>query len=327
MCTLIQECGKFNACLLEVGQEQWHLHQGPDVVPFEREKCQGVINSIRLKPEVMLIVTKGKIRETGELQEYFDRMGIPFSNSGTEQTRVTNNKFECSNVLRAAGLPVVRSLLLLQNKVPPAAELADRVGKGVGFPCFVKPNRHGGSLGITKVQSSEGLLSALEAAFQFGKEAVVESAVLQGVEVSCTVHDITTDDLLEAFPVTEITPSGEFFHSSHSEPGTQIITPAKTLRGEVAVEVVKVAKVAYRALKLAGLASFDIIVQDDLPVILEVNSVPALGPGSLIERQVKAGLSIQWQRSLPKFYTHLADHAIKTYPLIREKAQKGNQKP
>ncbi len=62
-------------------------------------------------------------------------------------------------------------------------------------------------------------------AFQFDTEVVVESAVLQvayrifytvpliknetlmqGVEVSCTVHDITTDDLLEAFPVTEITP-------------------------------------------------------------------------------------------------------------------------
>ncbi len=40
--------------------------------------------------------------------------------------------------------------------------------------------------------------------------------------------------------------SGEFFHTSHSEPGTQILTPAKTLRGEVAAEVVKVAKVAYR---------------------------------------------------------------------------------
>jgi hypothetical protein len=74
---------------------------------------------------------------------------------------------------------------------------------------------------------SDGLLAALEVAFQFDTEVVVESAVLQvvqdtaffytvpltkndtlmqGVEVSCTVHDITTDDLLEAFPVTEITP-------------------------------------------------------------------------------------------------------------------------
>jgi hypothetical protein len=40
--------------------------------------------------------------------------------------------------------------------------------------------------------------------------------------------------------------SGEFFHTSHWEPGTQILTPASTLRGEVAAEVVKVAKVAYR---------------------------------------------------------------------------------
>jgi hypothetical protein len=35
---------------------------------------------------------------------------------------------------------------------------------------------------------------------------IKNETLMQGVEVSCTVHDITTDDLLEAFPVTEITP-------------------------------------------------------------------------------------------------------------------------
>ena len=46
-----------------------------------------------------------------------------------------------------------------------------------------------------------------------------------------------------------------------------------------------------------------VFCQDELPIILEVNAVPAIGPGSLVARQVKAGLSIQWQRSVPKFYT------------------------
>ena len=106
------------------------------------------------------------------------------------------------------------------------------------------------------------------------------------MEVSCTVHDITSDELLEAFPVTEITPEGEVFHSTDYSAKTSITTPSKTLRGEVVLQVTKVAKVAYRALNLCGLATFDMIVQDDLPVILEVNAVPNIGPGSLVIRQV-----------------------------------------
>ena len=33
-----------------------------DIVPFDKEKCQGVVNSIRLKPEVVLIVTKESVK-------------------------------------------------------------------------------------------------------------------------------------------------------------------------------------------------------------------------------------------------------------------------
>lgn len=61
------------------------------------------------------------------------------------------------------------------------------------------------------------------------------------------------------------------------------------------------------------------IVQDELPIILEVNAVPAIGPGSLVARQVRAGLSIQWQRSVPKFYSSLAEHSIKMFPVIQTK--------
>ena len=127
---------------------------------------------------------------------------------------------------------------------------------------------------------------AVDGAFKVDSQVVIEPCVSDGVEVSCTVHDITGDELLEAFPVTEITPEGEVFYSSDYTSKTSITTPSKTLRGEVVLQVTKVAKVAYRALNLCGLATFDMIVQDDLPVILEVNSVPNIGPNSLVIRQV-----------------------------------------
>ena len=67
--------------------------------------------------------------------------------------------------------------------------------------------------------------------------------------------------MLQAFSVTEISPEGEVFHSTDFTAKTAITTPTKTLRGEVVLQVTKIAKVAFRALNLCGLASFDMIVQ------------------------------------------------------------------
>jgi hypothetical protein len=53
----------------------------------------------------------------------------------------------------------------------------------------------------------------------------------QGVEVSCTVHDITTDDLLEAFPLTEITP--RCFPTSLIMSGYAVILATPPLRASV----------------------------------------------------------------------------------------------
>ena len=138
---------------------------------------------------------------------------------------------------------------------------ACQVKKECGFPCVVKPNRGSASTGVSKVHDRKGIKEAVDFGFKHDSQVVIESCVSDGVEVSCTVHDITADELLEAFPVTEITPEGEFFHTSSHSAATAIMTPARNLRGEVILTVTKVAKVAYRALNLCGLATFDMIVQ------------------------------------------------------------------
>ena len=35
-----------------------------------------------------MIMTRGKIGESGELQGYFDKLGVPFTFSGVEETKV-----------------------------------------------------------------------------------------------------------------------------------------------------------------------------------------------------------------------------------------------
>ena len=42
----------------------------------------------RVRPDVVMIMTTGKLGESGELQTYFDKMGVPFTFSGVEETKV-----------------------------------------------------------------------------------------------------------------------------------------------------------------------------------------------------------------------------------------------
>ena len=49
-----------------------------------------MVKKKRVKPDVVLIMTAGKIGESGELQAVFDKLGVPFTFSGVEETRYTD---------------------------------------------------------------------------------------------------------------------------------------------------------------------------------------------------------------------------------------------
>ena len=75
------------------------------------------------------------------------------------------------------------------------------------------------------------------------------------MQVSCTVHDVTTDELLESLTVTELQ------RSSTSSTSSTLTSPPRTINLEAAQQVAKIAKIAYRELNLSGLATFDFIVK------------------------------------------------------------------
>jgi len=306
----INDSEKYDACVLEVLQDQpWKMHYGSECADVDKIMFKAKIGGRTMKPEVILIQTRGKLAESGELQAFFDREGIPFSNSGAIQTKHTNNKYEAINMLRGLGLPVPRSLLYKSFDIPKHEELVDRIEKRIGFPCYIKPNTGSRGIGITKVSTSDELENAIKTALQYDDEIFFESAV-EGFEVCCTVHDITSDDMLENLAVTQI---GIRTNQDMNGDTPPLQSPNEGVIGEV----IKISKIAYRALKLTGLASFDLVCQDELPVLLEINPVPSIGPNSIVETQIKAGLSLTWQRNMPKFYDILVDHAINTFPFIR----------
>ena len=100
---MIEDYGKFETCIIEVSNKApWMLHKDGDkatldkvwIVPEGRfdsvtvqEKFTSVVKKKRVKPDVVLIMTSGKIGESGDLQAVFDKLGIPFTFSGVEEIR------------------------------------------------------------------------------------------------------------------------------------------------------------------------------------------------------------------------------------------------
>lgn len=310
----INSSGKFDACVVEVLTDQpWKMHFGTECADMDKMLLRAKIDGKTMKPEVVLLQTRGKLGESGELQSFFDREGIPFSNSGAIQTRNVNNKYETINELRGIGLPVPRSLLFKSFDIPKHEELVERIEKRIGFPCYVKPNTGSRGMGITKVNTSDDLQTAIKTAQKIDDDIFFESAVENGFEVTCTIHDITSDDMLEHLAVTELGVKSENIPEI-----TNGDAPIPNPNDELINEVIKISKLAYRALKLTGLATFDLIIQNnELPVLLEINPVPLVGPNSIVEKQIQSGLSLTWQRNMPKFYDILVDHAIYTFQFIR----------
>ena len=107
------------------------------------------------------------------------------------------------------------------------------------------------------VDRKEDLKQSLASTFKLDNQVLIEPCITDGVEVTCTVHDITLDELLEAFVVSEVKQSKDQYCSEHAE----VFTPSRNLHAEVVQQVIKIAKVAYRALNLCGIASFDFIVK------------------------------------------------------------------
>ena len=84
---MIEEFGKFDTCLIEIGKGPWLLHREGDKASLDKEKFTAVVKKKRVKPDAVLILTKGKLGENGELQTFFNKLGIPFTFSGVEETK------------------------------------------------------------------------------------------------------------------------------------------------------------------------------------------------------------------------------------------------
>jgi D-alanine-D-alanine ligase len=242
--------------------------------------------SIRLHEEpitfdVVFILIHGAPGEDGRLQGYFDLLGIPYTGSDLFTSSLTFKKSFNKYVATAMALPMARWVFMNRQQLLPVEKILQKTG----MPCFVKPNKGGSSVGITKVKTREDLIPAIDRAFQEDDEVLVEEAI-EGIEINCGVFRMGGN--ITALPLTEIVPKNEFFDYEAKYLGaSDEITPARISESltqtcrDLSVEL-------YDRFQCRGLVRFDYILKDDVFYFLEVNTIPGLSAASIVPQQIRA---------------------------------------
>ncbi|HEY0214743.1 MAG TPA: D-alanine--D-alanine ligase [Paenirhodobacter sp.] len=225
-----------------------------------------------IKPDVVFNALHGRWGEDGCVQGMLEWLRIPYTHSGVLASALAMDKTRAKDAFRAAGLPVVDSLLADKSEVATRHIMP--------APYVVKPNNEGSSVGVVIVH--DGANSAPHLPEGMPDRVMVETYA-PGRELTCAVMGN------HAFCVTEIITTGWYdYHAKYAAGGSRHVCPAD-IPADVAETCRAYAVRAHQALGCRGLSRTDFRWDDSRGVagiiLLETNTQPGMTPTSLAPEQ------------------------------------------
>jgi D-alanine-D-alanine ligase len=229
------------------------------------------------RPDAVFNALHGRFGEDGTVQGLLELMRLPYTHSGVLASSLAMHKQRTKDVYRAAGLPVVNSIL------------ADRRDAAAGHlmepPYVIKPVNEGSSVGVFIVREGDNRPPAALGSdkWELSDEMMLEEFV-PGRELTVAVMGE------KALGVTEIVTSLEFYdyEAKYAAGGSRHILPAR-LPASVTAEAMALAVRAHRVLGCRGVTRTDFRYDDTKArarlILLETNTQPGMTPTSLVPEQ------------------------------------------
>ena len=225
--------------------------------------------------DVTFLALHGEDGENGKVQAAFDLLGIKYTGNGYYGCALAMDKNVAKQFMSSKGIPCPTGISLKRE---------DRVEfneTSVKYPCVVKPNCGGSSIGVSIVNNQMDMKKALDDAFAWEEEVVVEDYI-KGREFSVGVVEG------RALPIIEIAPKEGFYdYKNKYLPGATEDTCPALLDEDKTKEMQKYAVMAMEALGLDTYARMDFLMDDATGNLycLEANTLPGMTPTSLLPQE------------------------------------------
>ncbi len=150
--------------------------------------------------QVCVIVMHGLHGEDGTLQGMLELADLPYTSTGVAGSAIGMDKIMMKQFFKGADLPVLPGTWYTRSGWEKGRDgiLAD-VEEKLGYPVFVKPANLGSSIGVSRADNREGLIEALDLAFDYDRRVLVEKGLDKPLELNCSV--LGYDDDVQASPI------------------------------------------------------------------------------------------------------------------------------
>jgi D-alanine-D-alanine ligase len=259
--------------------------EGFDVVEIDPDDNLAA-QLLETKPDAVFNALHGRWGEDGSVQGLLELLRIPYTHSGILASALAMHKQRAKDVFRAAGLPVVNSIVVDRREAA-ARHLMEP-------PYVVKPVNEGSSVGVFIIRKGDNRPPEALGSdkWTLSNDMMVEEYV-PGRELTVAVMGT------KALGVTEITTELEFYdyEAKYATGGSLHVLPAK-IPASVTQQALILAEHAHAALGCRGVSRTDLRYDDtkgkDRLVLLETNTQPGMTPTSLVpEQAAHGGMSYQ----------------------------------
>lgn len=250
----------------------------------EDNKIDNVFEYLR-NLDVIFPILHGLYGEDGTIEGLFELLGVPYVGCNVLSSSICMDKIYTKMILDKIGIDNAKYIYLkkvkdkyiyinntFEEKELSLEEISLLVEDSLSFPVFVKPSRSGSSIGINKAHNKEELIKYIKYASGFDSKILIEENII-GRELECA---ILGNDLVEASPIGEILPKGEFYSYN-----AKYIDDSETLIPNDIDKIVydkirSIAVKAYKALDCRGLSRVDFFLEKDTNRIIlnEINTMP-----------------------------------------------------
>lgn len=244
----------------------------------------------------VFIALHGRGGEDGTIQGALEQLNIPYTGSGVTGSALSIDKVLSKLIWHARKMPTAKYVVISKGEFSPsdAGDIIATLGSAV----MVKPSLEGSSLGMAKATDEKSLVSAIENAFEYDEQVLVE-AFITGPEYTVS---ILGEQALPSITMKSATGFYDYY-AKYQASTTEYHCPSG-LNEEDEAYVQKLALDAFKALQGKGWGRVDLMRDDTCEAgtgkangrfyLLESNTVPGMTKTSLVPKAAKqAGLSFE----------------------------------
>ncbi|GAK86228.1 D-alanine-D-alanine ligase [Vibrio ponticus] len=277
---------EFDVIRVEMKKDGWFTEQG-ELALLDTNSGQLNFADQSLHIDFVIPCIHGFPGETGDIQSMLELAGIPYLGCRAEASTNSFNKITSKLWYDALGIPNTPYLFLSEN----TQEAFERTAKAMDEwgSVFVKAACQGSSVGCYKVTSIEQLQQAIDDAFTYSDQVLVEKAVKpRELEVAAYEYQ---GELVLTLPGEVKAPEDTFYsyeekYATTSHSTTDIV--AQNLTAEQ-VETIRInAEKVFKQMKLRHLSRIDFFLTPDGEIYLnEVNTFPGMTPISMFPKMLE----------------------------------------